>query len=76
MVELWRNPSGEVTLNTVPNSSAKAASSQDSNLSAEDAAKIAELRNTIASLKKEIGEVKKKNYMTYRGDLCECCPAD
>ena len=50
MVELWYNPSGEVALSTAPDSNANL----NSALSAEDSAKIMELRNTIASLKQEI----------------------
>lgn len=56
MVELKRNPGGEVQLSTVPNPAK--VSLECSTVSAEDSAKIAELRNTIASLKADIEKVK------------------
>lgn len=57
MVELKRNPGGEVQLTTVPNA-AKLSLECSSTVSPEDSAKIAELRNTIASLKADIEKVK------------------
>lgn len=57
MVELWKNPSGDIQVTSVTNNVSNPALT-DSN-SAEDNAKITELRNTIASLKAEIESVGK-----------------
>ena len=60
MVGLYRNPSGEVELSSVPHQKTSTLAPPQStiNLSqTEDSAKITELRNTIASLKEQISAV-------------------
>ena len=55
MVSLWKNPSGEVTLTSVPVVTATAAAGAGP--SAEDVEKIRELRNIISSLRSELKTV-------------------
>lgn len=50
MVELWKNPSGDVKLTSVPTKGPSGSNSEDS-------AKTAELKNTIVSLRTEIESV-------------------
>ena len=56
MVSLWKNPSGEVTLTSVPVVTATAAAG-GAGPSAEDVEKIRELRNIISSLRSELKTV-------------------
>ena len=55
MVELYRNPSGDVQLATASSNAVRTPSNDQ--LSSEDSAKIAQLRKTVASLRAEIDEV-------------------
>ena len=59
MVGLYRDPSGEVELSSVPHQ--KTFTTQQGTIfnmaNTEDSAKITELRNTIASLKEQISAV-------------------
>lgn len=73
MVELWRNPSGEVKLSTAPNResagglsggapSTGGLSGGSSSSTEDDARKITELRDLVASLKAEIENVSGLQY--------------
>jgi len=55
MIELYRNPSGEIDLSSRPKTSESQATQPQENL--KDKAKITELRETIQSLKAEIEAV-------------------
>ena len=67
MVELWRDPSGDVKLTT--NSPYAVTPSPGNTLSSEDSTKIVELRKIVASLKSEIETVSRDRKIT----LSPCC---
>lgn len=60
MVELWRNPSGDVQLTSVPTNKS------GTGLSSEDSVVILELRRTVSSLQEEIGNVKETRMTPFR----------
>ena len=81
MVELYRNPSGEVNLSTVPQASSGGnrkneiiITTNDSGASSEDNAKIAKLRATIESLKTQIKAVSLRLTLQYLCmSMCNNC---
>jgi len=57
MIELYKNPSGEIQLSTLPKSEPPSNHPSQPAGSSEDDAKIAQLRETIRSLQTEIDAV-------------------